>query len=129
MKITQVLKKWWLCGCVLYTLIAVGFLVIGFLTDNTNISISQFLLILPCSLTISVGMQIYGNQKLSKGTRYMSNYAFTVFGAFLFLILPAGTASTQMANFLMFLLLSLVYWIIFLLYLLVVTHIYKLKNM
>lgn len=128
MKTMQTIKKWLIDGCILYTVIAIGFLILGLLTDNTWISIAQFLLILPCALTVSVGLQLFRNQKISKGTRYFSNYAFTVFGFFLFLIIPSGNGKTQMANFLMFILISILYWILFLLYLLVKSRIEKLKK-
>lgn len=128
MKALQTIKKWLIDGCVLYTVIAIGFLILGFLTDNTWITIVQFLLVLPCALTVSAGLQIFRNLKFSKGTRYFSNYAFTTFGFFLFLIIPSGSGKTQMANFLMFILISILYWILFLLYLLIKSRIQKLTK-
>ena len=116
MKTYQTLKRWLADGCIYYTAITVFFLFINFVSRGADaIRASSFLLMLPCGLMISVGTQILRNKKLSNGIRYWSHYLFTFLGAFLFLWLPADSAATPMAGFLLFLLFSILYWIVLLL--------------
>ena len=121
----QMIKKWLIDGCALYTLISVVYLIIGLSIGNTGISAANFLLILPTALTISIGMQIYQNRKLGKGTRYFLNYVFTVFGVFLFMVIPSDPSRLPMQNFVGLILLSILFWVLFLLYRLIQTRIEK----
>lgn len=115
MKTLQTLKKWLVDGCIYYTAITVFFLFINLVTADVGaIRASSFMLMLPCGLVISIGTQILREKRLSAAVRYLLHYFFTFLGAFLFLWLPADSAATPMAGFLLFLLFSILYWIILL---------------
>ena len=111
----KLLKNWIADGCLYYTLISGTFLLIAFLSESADsaIATSSFLLMIPCGLTVSIGTQILRNLNLSTGFRFFFHYFFTVVGLFVFLVLPAGDTTTAMTKFMMVLLLSVIYWIIF----------------
>ena len=109
-------KTWLTDGCIIYTVISAFFLILSLIMGNaTAIKTLSFALMIPCGLVISIGTQILRNKSISAGWRYLSHFLFTVLGIFLFLWLPADSAATPMAGFLMFLLFSLLYWLVFLL--------------
>ena len=112
----KTLKNWLVDGCLWYTAISVCFLFINFFSNDmtgTAITTRSFLLMIPCGLTISVGTQIYKNQSVARWARYLLHYVFTLLAVIFFLVLPADSAATPMTNFLMMVLFSVVYWIIF----------------
>ena len=111
----KILKNWIADGCLYHTVISGVFLLIAFLSKSGEsfVEVSSFLLMIPCGLTISVGTQILRNTNLSRGFRFFFHYFFTVIGLFVFLVLPAGNTTTPMTKFMMVLLLSAIYWIVF----------------
>ena len=117
MKSLRILKTWLIDGCIYFTVIALLLLVISAIlgndADGTSIRVSSFLLILPCGLLISVGTQILRNDRLSRAARYFAHYLLTVLAIFLFLWLPSNSLATPMAGFLMLLLFTVLYWIVF----------------
>ena len=113
-------KNWLIDGCLWYTAISVCFLFINFFSNDmtgTAIATRSFLLMIPCGLTISIGTQIYKSQSVSRWARYLLHYVFTLLAVIFFLVLPADSAATPMTNFLMMVLFSIIYWIIFFLWL------------
>ena len=116
MKFFHVLKSWLTDGCILYTVISACFLILSLIMGDTAvIKTSSFALMIPCGLVISIGTQILRNKTISAAWRYLSHFLFTVLGIFLFLWLPADSAATPMAGFLMLVLFSVLYWLVFLL--------------
>ena len=111
----KTLKNWIFDGCLYYTIISGLFLLIAFFSgsESSYADISSFLLMIPCGLTVSLGTQILRNTNLSRGFRFFFHYFFTVAGIFVFLLLPSGGTTTAMTKFVMVLLLSAIYWIIF----------------
>lgn len=118
MKIFRFLKSWLTDGCIYYTVISAIFLLISLAMGNsgeTVIRSSSFALMIPCGLVISIGTQLMRNEKIARWGRYLLHYLMTVLAVFLFLWLPTDSAATPMAGFLMLVLFSILYWIIFLL--------------
>ena len=132
MKTLRILKQWMTDGCIYYTVISVLFLFISLAmgndTDRTLVRESSFLLMLPCGLVISIGTQLLRTKKMPRWSRYLSHYLLTVLGVFLFLWLPADSSATPMAGFLMLVLFSVLYWLIFLVALLVRSRYRKLME-
>lgn len=112
----NLLKKWLIDGCLWYTAISACSLLINFFTNDmagTSVNTRSFLLMIPCGLTISVGTQFLRSESLARWARYLLHYAFMLIAIILFLILPADSAATPMTNFLIIVLISVIYWIIF----------------
>lgn len=131
MKFLRFLKSWLTDGCICYTVISVLFLLISLAMGNTAdavIRTSSFALMIPCGLVISLGIQILRSERVPRWGRYLLHYLFTVLGIFLFLWLPADSAATPMAGFLMLVLFSVLYWLIFLLCLLIRSRYRKLMK-
>ncbi len=119
----RILKNWLIDGCIYYTVISVVFLIISLILGNdaskTVLRETSFLLMLPCGLVISIGTQILRTETIARWARVLSHYLFTVLALFLFIWLPTDSPATPMAGFLMLVLLSVVYWVIHLITVLV----------
>ena len=115
MKTFAKIKQWFTGGCVWYAIVSVIFLIIDLALskDATHvISSTSFLLIFPFGLAMSWAGMIYQG-KLPRWSRILFHYVISVVSFLLFMLLPAGSASTGVYVLLMLVLLTVIYWILF----------------
>ncbi len=116
MKTFSKIKQWLVSGCVWYAIISLIFLIIDIALSNTKathvISSTSFLLIFPFGLSMSAAGMIY-KCKLPRWSRILSHYLISVVSFLLFMLLPAGSASSGVYVLLMLVLLTVIYWILF----------------
>ena len=115
MKTFAKIKQWFTGGCVWYAIVSVIFLIIDLALskDATHvISSTSFLLIFPFGLAMSWAGMIY-KSKLPRWSRILLHYVISVVSFLLFMLLPAGSASTGVYVLLMLVLLTVIYWILF----------------
>ena len=111
----KTVQKWLRGGCVYFTAIALFLTSIDFLSDASSaISSTSFLLIFPAALTISAAGLILHNESFPRWGRILCHYLLTVLGIFVFLYLPTKQTVQPMMALMMFLVFSVVYWILFL---------------
>ena len=117
MKTFAKIKQWFTGGCVWYAIVSVIFLIIDLALskDATHvISSTSFLLIFPFGLAMSWAGMIY-KSKLPRWSRILLHYVISVVSFLLFMLLPAGSASSGVYVLLMLVLLTVIYWILFVL--------------
>lgn len=116
MKTFSKIKQWLVSGCVWYAVISLIFLIIDIALSNTKathvISSTSFLLIFPFGLSMSGAGMLY-RSKLPRWSRILSHYLISVVSFLLFMLLPAGSASSGVYVLLMLVLLTVIYWILF----------------
>ena len=116
MKTFSKIKQWLVSGCVWYAVISLMFLIIDIALSNTKathvISSTSFLLIFPFGLSMSGAGMLY-RSKLPRWSRILSHYVISVVSFLLFMLLPAGSASSGVYVLLMLVLLTVIYWILF----------------
>ena len=116
MKTFSKIKQWLVGGCVWYAVISLIFLIIDIALSNTKathvISSTSFLLIFPFGLSMSGAGMLY-RSKLPRWSRILSHYLISVVSFLLFMLLPAGSASSGVYVLLMLVLLTVIYWILF----------------
>ncbi|MBQ8441340.1 MAG: hypothetical protein IJX19_11800 [Clostridia bacterium] len=111
----KLVQKWLRGGCVYFTVIALILTLIDFLSSSPGaISSSAFLLIFPAALTISGASMLLHSNALPRWGRILCHYLLTVSAIFVFLYLPTKETVQPMQALLMFLVFSIVYWILFL---------------
>ena len=117
MKTFAKIKQWFTGGCVWYAIVSVIFLIIDLALskDATHvISSTSFLLIFPFGLAMSWAGMIY-KSKLPRWSRILLHYVISAVSFLLFMLLPAGSASSGVYVLLMLVLLTVIYWILFVL--------------
>lgn len=116
MKLFSKIKQWLVGGCVWYAIISLIFLIIDIALSNTDamhvISSTSFLLIFPFGLSMSGAGMLY-RSKLPRWSRILLHYIISVVSFLLFMLLPAGSASSGVYVLLMLVLLTVIYWILF----------------
>lgn len=116
MKTFSKIKQWFVGGCVWYAIVSLIFLIIDIALSNTDathvISSTSFLLIFPFGLSMSGAGMLY-RSKLPRWSRILSHYVISVVSFLLFMLLPAGSASSGVYVLLMLVLLTVIYWILF----------------
>ena len=114
MKIWNFIKKIWKSTCVYYTLISVLLLLLGLIDGNnaaaTGFNTSAFLF-LPFGLCMAFAQELLCTAKLSRLSRYLGHYAITIAAIVGLLAFNAHFTSTSLILLIVFL--SILYWIIF----------------
>ena len=117
MKKTALLKKWLTDTCAWFTVITLLLMLIPiiFKREFQDIpNVGQFLFVLPFSMSASAAWIILKSKTMSAGARRALHYLITLSAFYLFLWLPAMGASTIPAVIIALFLLSLLYWIFYL---------------
>ena len=112
MSFWQTLKKWLTDACVWFTGFSILLLFFSLvLSDTTAVSNIRFLLLFVCGSFFSLAGMIKHSEKLPYVARTLLHYIIDALSVFLFLYLPVSVnqAATRL---LMFLLISLVYWLV-----------------
>jgi len=130
MKSWKLFQKWLVDGCVYFTALSLLIILINLLaTDNAtakSISPVSFLLFFPCGLCMSVGGMLLRVGSIPRWGRYLLHYIICVLAIFLMFYLPVSTQSDAMTKLVMFITLSVVYWVLFGAVMLVYTRVRKL---
>lgn len=118
------IKKCFINGCVWYTVVSLMFLIINLAFSKngaSSISAKSFFLIFPFGLSMSGAGMLY-RSKLPRWSRILSHYLISIVSFLVFMLLPAGSASSGVVILLMLVLLSVIYWILFAL-----VHIFQIR--
>lgn len=130
MKPWKTLQKWLTDGCVYFTALSLLIILINLLaTDDATskgISAVSFLLFFPCGLCMSAGGLLLRLKTLPRWSRYLLHYIICVLAFFLMFYLPVSTHSNAMTKLVMFITLSVVYWILFSAVMLIYSRVRKL---
>lgn len=122
--------KWLTQGCVYFTVLSLLIILVNLLlTDNATekgISPAAFLLFFPCGLCMSAGQLLLRAKTLPRWSRYLLHYIISVLAIFLMFYLPTSSHADTMTKLLMFTLLSVVYWALFGVVMLIYTRVQKL---
>ena len=114
-KSMKAFNKWLNGGCVYFTVIALLLTSIDFLSDTPGaISSASFLMIFPAALVISGANLLLHSDIFPRWGRILCHYLLTVAAIFVFLYLPTKETIQPMQAMLMFVVFSIVYWILFL---------------
>lgn len=110
------LKTWLTNGCIWYTFLSLSMLLIGMLfsTNANTVSAVSFLLFFPCGLCMSAAGMLLRSNVLRKGIRHLLHYLITLVAFLLFVWIPSGTTATPAFLLFFWLLLSALYWLLFL---------------
>jgi hypothetical protein len=131
MKKWNILKSWLCGGCVYFTVLALVITLANLMLgggQSFGIRATSFLLLFPAGLCMSVGGMLLRTQKLPRWSRYLLHYFITVLSIYLFLYLPSGVSAKPVNLMLMFVLLSVLYWVLFGLIMLIVSRVRKLME-
>lgn len=116
MKTFTKIKQWLVGGCVWYAIISLIFLIIDLIISSKNathvVSATSFLMMFPFGLSMSGAGMLY-KTKLPRWSRILLHYVISVVSFLLFMLLPAGSASSGVYVLLMLVLLTVIYWILF----------------
>ena len=117
MKTWQTLKRWLNGGCVYFTVISLFFLLLNLATPEKSITPVSFLRIVPAALTISLGGLLLKWQVIPRWARCLAHYALLMLAFFLFLWMPfvKTVYARPSTTLIVIVILSVVYWLIFLL--------------
>lgn len=119
MKTWQIFKRWLNGGCVYFTIFSLFFLLLNLATlENAalkSISPVSFLRILPTALTVSAAGLLLKWQAIPRWARSLSHYVLVILAFFVFLWLPLNPIASPSTTLIVIVILSVVYWLIFLL--------------
>lgn len=122
--------KWLTQGCVYFTVLSLLIILVNLLMTegaaSKGISPVAFLLFFPCGLCMSAGGLLLHSNTIPRWGRYLLHYVISVLAIFLMLYLPVSTNSNPMNKLLMFILLSVVYWALFGIVMLIYTRVRRL---
>lgn len=122
--------KWLTQGCVYFTVLSLLIILVNLLMTegaaSKGISPVAFLLFFPCGLCMSAGGLLLRKNTIPRWGRYLLHYVISVLAVFLMLYLPVSTSSNPMNKLLMFILLSVVYWVLFGVVMLIYTRVRRL---
>ena len=130
MKSCKLFLKWLTGGCVYFTVLSLFIILVNLLiTDGASskgISLTAFLLFFPCGLCISAGGLLLRIKSIPRWGRYLLHYLISVLALFLMLYLPASANSGSMFKLLTFILMSVIYWVLFGLVMLIYSRVRRL---
>jgi len=116
MKIWNIVKKLFKSTCVYFTLISVFFLFLGWLdgaqSASSSFEASAFYFI-PFGFCMALGQELLCAKSLSRPVRYLGHYAVTMLTILIFLVLAAEYPFQFTTLILLFVIFSVLYWIVF----------------
>ncbi len=118
MRFWKLFRKWIRGGCVWYAVASLAILLVGYLTDTpfTGSGALSFLLIFPFGLSVSAAGLLYRQNSIARWIRILSHYSITAVAFLVFLLLPNMQGEVTGARILiMLLVVSVLYWVLFLL--------------
>ncbi len=123
----HLLKSWFCGGLLWYAVISLLWLVAGSATGvgDKFLNVRAFLMMFPFGLCMSAAGILFSSPKIRRWLRMLGHYVITIVSFMLFILLPNQNAAAPFkASFVMILivLLTLIYWFLFL-----CVHIFKTK--
>lgn len=123
----QLLTLWFRNGLLWYAVISLLWLVAGSATGvgDKYLAARSFLMMLPFGLCMSAAGMLFSSKKLQRWLRLLGHYVITIVAFILFILLPnQNDAAPFKGSFVLVLivLLTAIYWLLFLL-----VHIFKTK--
>lgn len=113
MKIWNLIKKIFKNTCVYFSLISIAFMILGVIggraASGIGFQASAFLFI-PFGLCMALAQELLCAKKFSAPIRYLGHYFITILSFFLCFIIPSAQ---DFDGFAVFLFVSILYWIIF----------------
>ena len=115
MKVWKTLKAWLSISCSCFTVITLAMLLFALTEDKGEqiVHIAQVLRTFPCSLVMGFAFILFKSPKLARWARVLLHYILCVGAFFVFLYLPISLSGRAVTALLMFVLFSILYWIIF----------------
>ncbi|MBQ9774009.1 MAG: hypothetical protein IJW30_05035 [Clostridia bacterium] len=119
MDFLKLLKKWLRSACVWYAVVSLLMLCIGVAVGSGSsvLSTKSYLMMFPFGLCMSAAGMLYRSAKIDRWLRILAHYAISIVAFLLFLLLPNENPAVPFkASFvlIMIVLLSVVYWLLFL---------------
>ena len=118
MKSFRILRELLLGACVGFTVLSLCLILIQTVvsgsSDGAGISTLRFALLFPCSLGFSGARMIRKSGSLSAPLRILLHYLITLLSVFFFLWLPSGNEKTVLRNLAVLAVVTLVFWLVFL---------------
>ena len=115
MKVWKTLKTWLSISCICFTVITLLMLLLA-LTDSKGeqiVRIAQVLRTFPCALVMGFAFVLFKTEKIARWARVLLHYILCVGSVFAFLYLPVALSDRAVTALLMFVLFSVLYWILF----------------
>ncbi len=116
MKAWKTFGIWLRSGCVYFTVISLLMLLINIAlmdgSEDFSISPTSFLLILPMGLTLSLAELLYRLPAMPRWGGALLHYGLTLLSFLFFMWLPLNSAVTPSTTFLLFTVLSVIYWVV-----------------
>lgn len=112
----QAVKNWLRGGCVYFTVIALFVILLNFITGNVDdvgrINTLLFLLMFPCGLCLSFAGILLKFKKIPRWARWLLHYLITLLSFYLFLVLPSDAKFNGSSLLVLFVLATVIYWIV-----------------
>ncbi len=132
MKTWQLFKKWVSGGCIYFTVISMVIILINLLASGADsmdrIYTVSFLLMFPCGLCLSAAEMLLRANTVPRWIRLLSHYVITLLSVTLFLFLPSSSGVSSTTVMILLALLTLLYWVLFGLILLIRGRVKKLME-
>jgi len=110
------IKKWLADGCVYYTVTSIVLILLSLLSvasDARWTIPTNFWQILPASLAFALAGHILGSNKLARWKRILLHYIIYMLAIALFFFVPSDAKPQPISILLMWVLLTVLYWLIF----------------
>ncbi|MBQ9784361.1 MAG: hypothetical protein IJW29_02565 [Clostridia bacterium] len=123
----ELLAIWFRTGLLWYAVISLLWMVAGSLTGvgDKYLNVKAFLMLFPFGLCMSAAGMLFASAKIQRWLRILGHYVITIVAFILFVLLPNQNAAAPFkGSFILILivLLTVIYWILFLF-----VHIFKTK--
>lgn len=120
MKSSTVLKKLFTVACVYYAIFSLAFLLINVIlaggADGKVISVLNVLMLFPFAFSLSGAAFLRNSAKMSNVTKRLLHYLIFAAATMLFLWLPSNRNYSVTNGILVFVLFTLIYWLVYLIY-------------
>lgn len=111
------IKAWIASACVYYTAFTLMLILVKLLMDGFSgagvINTVMFLLLFPCALAFAAAGELLKSSTLPRWSRILLHYLIATLSVFFFMWLPSSSSASPASVFLMLVLLSVLYWIVF----------------
>jgi hypothetical protein len=112
----KTIKKWLADGCVYYTLVSIVLILLGMISAASEARWTiptNFWQILPASLSFALAGNLLSSNKLARWKRILLHYIIYMAAIFVFFFLPSDARPQPITILLMWVLLTVLYWVIF----------------
>ena len=117
MKQLQTLKQWLASGCVYFTactfLMAFIRLIVSGEESAGMINVVSFLFFFPFGLAMSAAGMILCNKSLPRWSRYLLHYGITILSLYVFVWMPSNTVARPSTVLIVFVVFTVLYWLVF----------------